>query len=82
MLYYTVRIVLYYTVLYYAILYYTVLYYTVGIGNTAESDYVKSLCKQATGLGYRVAVLNHTGCLDSQQLTGNRIFTYGQWNII
>ena len=53
-------------------------FFFVGISNTAETDYIQLFCKHANDLGYCVAVLNHTGALKNQEITGNRIFTYGK----
>ena len=49
-----------------------------GITNHSECLYIQSLVIQAHDAGYRVAVLNHTGALNSVPLTAPRVFTYGK----
>uniref|UniRef100_A0A2M3ZDX9 Putative alpha/beta hydrolase n=1 Tax=Anopheles braziliensis TaxID=58242 RepID=A0A2M3ZDX9_9DIPT len=48
-----------------------------GIGNSSESVYIRTFVHYAQCHGYRCAVLNHIGVLDSVQVTSTRIFTYG-----
>ncbi|GAB0097292.1 Abhydrolase domain-containing protein 2 [Sergentomyia squamirostris] len=48
-----------------------------GIGNTSESVYIRTFVHYAQCHGYRCAVLNHIGALQSVQVTSTRIFTYG-----
>lgn len=48
-----------------------------GIGNSSESVYIRTFVHYAQYHGYRCAVLNHIGVLDSVQVTSSRIFTYG-----
>lgn len=48
-----------------------------GIGNSSESVYIRTFVHYAQCHGYRCAVLNHIGVLDSVQVTSSRIFTYG-----
>lgn len=49
-----------------------------GITNHSECLYIQSLVLQAHNAGHRVAVLNHTGALNSVPLTAPRVFTYGK----
>jgi hypothetical protein len=49
-----------------------------GIGNTSESVYIRTFVHYAQCHGYRCAVLNHVGALDSVKVTAPRIFTYGK----
>ena len=49
-----------------------------GIGNSSESVYIRTFVHYAQCHGYRCAVLNHIGVLDSVQVTSSRIFTYGK----
>ena len=49
-----------------------------GITNHSECLYIQSLVIQAHTAGHRVAVLNHTGALNSVPLTAPRVFTYGK----
>ncbi|XP_059618666.1 abhydrolase domain-containing protein 2 [Phlebotomus argentipes] len=48
-----------------------------GIGNSSESVYIRTFVHYAQCHGYRCAVLNHIGALQSVQVTSTRIFTYG-----
>ncbi|BET02426.1 alpha/beta hydrolase fold [Nesidiocoris tenuis] len=48
-----------------------------GICNSSESVYVRTFVYYAQCHGYRCAVLNHLGALESVKLTAPRIFTYG-----
>lgn len=48
-----------------------------GIGNTSESVYIRTYVHYSQCHGYRCAVLNHIGALNSVPVTGNRIFSYG-----
>ncbi|XP_037805874.1 abhydrolase domain-containing protein 2 isoform X1 [Lucilia sericata] len=48
-----------------------------GIGNSSESVYIRTFVHYAQCHGYRCAVLNHIGALNSVQVTASRIFTYG-----
>jgi len=48
-----------------------------GIGNSSESVYIRTFVHYAQCHGYRCAVLNHLGVLNSVQVTASRIFTYG-----
>ncbi|XP_063229980.1 abhydrolase domain-containing protein 2 [Bacillus rossius redtenbacheri] len=48
-----------------------------GIGNTSESVYIRTFVHYAQCHGYRCAVLNHVGALQSVPVTAPRIFTYG-----
>lgn len=48
-----------------------------GIGNSSESVYVRTFVHYAQCRGYRCAVLNHLGVLNTVQVTASRIFTYG-----
>nr|CAD7257836.1 unnamed protein product [Timema shepardi] len=48
-----------------------------GIGNTSESVYIRTFVHYAQCHGYRCAVLNHVGALQSIPVTAPRIFTYG-----
>ena len=49
-----------------------------GITNHSECVYIQSFVMQARKVGYRVAVLNHTGALTSVPVTAPRVFTYGK----
>lgn len=49
-----------------------------GIGNTSESVYIRTYVHYSQCHGYRCAVLNHIGALNSVPVTGNRIFSYGK----
>lgn len=49
-----------------------------GIGNSSESVYIRTFVHYAQCHGYRCAVLNHIGALNSVQVTASRIFTYGK----
>nr|CAD7392066.1 unnamed protein product [Timema cristinae] len=49
-----------------------------GIGNTSESVYIRTFVHYAQCHGYRCAVLNHVGALQSIPVTAPRIFTYGE----
>jgi abhydrolase domain-containing protein 2 len=49
-----------------------------GIGNSSESVYIRTFVHYAQCHGYRCAVLNHIGVLDSVQVTSHRIFAYGK----
>lgn len=51
-----------------------------GIGNTSESVYIRTYVHYSQCHGYRCAVLNHIGALNSVPVTGNRIFSYGKIN--
>lgn len=48
-----------------------------GICNTSESVYIRTFVHYAQCHGYRCAVLNHIGALQSVAVTTPRIFTYG-----
>nr|XP_032529566.1 abhydrolase domain-containing protein 2 [Danaus plexippus plexippus] len=48
-----------------------------GIGNTSESVYIRTYVHYSQRHGYRCAVLNHIGALNSVPVTGARIFSYG-----
>ncbi|XP_045511646.1 abhydrolase domain-containing protein 2 [Colias croceus] len=48
-----------------------------GIGNTSESVYIRTYVHYSQRHGYRCAVLNHIGALNSVPVTGTRIFSYG-----
>ncbi|XP_036328056.1 abhydrolase domain-containing protein 2 isoform X1 [Rhagoletis pomonella] len=48
-----------------------------GIGNTSESVYIRTFVHYSQVHGYRCAVLNHIGALNSVQVTSTRIFSYG-----
>ncbi|XP_077285760.1 abhydrolase domain-containing protein 2 [Arctopsyche grandis] len=48
-----------------------------GIGNTSESVYIRTFVHYSQYHGYRCAVLNHIGALNSVHVTASRIFTYG-----
>jgi abhydrolase domain-containing protein 2 len=48
-----------------------------GVGNSSESVYIRTFVHYAQCHGYRIAVLNHIGVIDSIQVTSPRIFTYG-----
>ncbi|KAI8427599.1 hypothetical protein MSG28_002092 [Choristoneura fumiferana] len=48
-----------------------------GIGNTSESVYIRTYVHYSQCHGYRCAVLNHIGALNSVPVTGARIFSYG-----
>lgn len=48
-----------------------------GICNSSESIYVRTFVHHAQRRGFRCAVLNHIGTLNSVPLTSPRIFTYG-----
>lgn len=48
-----------------------------GICNTSESVYIRTFVHYAQCHGYRCAVLNHVGALQSVAVTTPRIFTYG-----
>ncbi|XP_034825503.1 abhydrolase domain-containing protein 2 [Maniola hyperantus] len=48
-----------------------------GIGNTSESVYIRTYVHYSQRHGYRCAVLNHIGALNSVPVTSNRIFSYG-----
>ncbi|XP_063701745.1 abhydrolase domain-containing protein 2 [Culicoides brevitarsis] len=48
-----------------------------GIGNSSESVYIRTFVHYAQCHGFRCAVLNHLGVLNSVQVTSSRIFTYG-----
>lgn len=48
-----------------------------GIGNSSESVYIRTFVHYAQCHGFRCAVLNHLGVLNSVQVTASRIFTYG-----
>ncbi|KAK7096211.1 uro-adherence factor A-like isoform X2 [Littorina saxatilis] len=50
-----------------------------GFGSSSESSYIRALVTHAQSCGYRVAVLNHLGCVFSLRLTAPRIFSYGGW---
>jgi abhydrolase domain-containing protein 2 len=51
-----------------------------GIGNTSESVYIRTFVHWAQCHGYRCAVLNHVGALQSVPVTAPRIFSYGNTN--
>lgn len=53
-----------------------------GVGNSSESVYIRTFVHYAQFHGYRIAVLNHIGVIDSIQVTSPRIFTYGEFFII
>ena len=48
-----------------------------GIANSSESSYIRTFVSYAQTHGFRVAVLNHLGALNSEKLSAPRIFTYG-----
>jgi abhydrolase domain-containing protein 2 len=50
-----------------------------GVGNSSESVYIRTFVHYAQCHGYRIAVLNHIGVIDSIQVTSPRIFTYGEF---
>lgn len=49
-----------------------------GICNSSESVYIRTFVHYSQCHGYRCAVLNHIGALNSVQVTSSRIFTYGE----
>lgn len=49
-----------------------------GVGNSSESVYIRTFVHYAQCHGYRIAVLNHIGVIDTIQVTSPRIFTYGK----
>lgn len=49
-----------------------------GVGNSSESVYIRTFVVYAQIHGYRIAVLNHIGVIDTIQVTSPRIFTYGE----
>ena len=53
-----------------------------GINNTSQSDYIRNFVKHSIDRQYRVAVLNHTGALRDVELSGRRIFTYGNYSTV
>lgn len=53
-----------------------------GIGNSSETDYVRGFTHYAKQNGYRVVVFNHVGALQDEQLTGDRMFTYGTFYVM
>lgn len=50
-----------------------------GVGNSSESVYIRTFVHYAKCHGYRIAVLNHIGVIDTIQVTSPRIFTYGKF---
>jgi len=48
-----------------------------GIGNSSETDYIRTTVNLLQKNGYRCAVLNHLGVLPNVRLTSPRIFSYG-----
>ena len=48
-----------------------------GIGNSSETDYIRSHTAVLQRRGYRVAVQNHLGALRNETLTAPRIFSWG-----
>lgn len=50
----------------------------VGVGNSSESVYIRTFVHYAQCHGYRIAVLNHIGVIDSIKVTSHRIFSYGK----
>jgi len=48
-----------------------------GIGNSSETDYIRTTVNLLQKNGYRCAVLNHLGVLPNVRLTAPRIFSYG-----
>lgn len=50
-----------------------------GVGNSSESVYIRTFVHYAQCHGYRIAVLNHIGVIDTIQVTSPRIFTYGKF---
>jgi len=48
-----------------------------GIGNSSETDYIRTTVNNLQKNGYRCAVLNHLGVLPNVRLTAPRIFSYG-----
>lgn len=48
-----------------------------GIGNSSETDYIRTMVQLLQKSGYRCAVLNHLGVLPNVRLTSPRIFSYG-----
>lgn len=53
-----------------------------GVGNSSESVYIRTFVHYAQIHGYRIAVLNHIGVIDTIQVTSPRIFTYGKFLVI
>lgn len=51
-----------------------------GVGNSSESVYIRTFVHYAQCHGYRIAVLNHIGVIDTIQVTSPRIFTYGKFS--
>lgn len=49
-----------------------------GIGNSSETVYIRTFVHLAQSMGYRCAVLNHIGALNSVEVTSSRIFSYGK----
>jgi hypothetical protein len=47
-----------------------------GIGNSAESGYIRTSVKSLQENGFRVAVLNHLGAIPEIQLTSPRVYRY------
>lgn len=52
-----------------------------GVGNSSESVYIRTFVHYAQCHGYRIAVLNHIGVIDTIQVTSPRIFTYGKFRL-
>ena len=50
-----------------------------GIGNNSETIYVRAFVHHAVTSGYRCAVLNHLGTLETVKLTSPKIFGYGKF---
>jgi abhydrolase domain-containing protein 2 len=53
-----------------------------GVGNSSESVYIRTFVHYAQCHGYRIAVLNHIGVIDTIQVTSPRIFTYGKFSAL
>lgn len=53
-----------------------------GVGNSSESVYIRTFVHYAQCHGYRIAVLNHIGVIDTIQVTSPRIFTYGKHEFV
>lgn len=49
-----------------------------GVGNSSETVYIRTFVHYAQYHGYRIAVLNHIGVINSIQVTSPRVFTYGK----
>lgn len=53
-----------------------------GVGNSSESVYIRTFVHYAQCHGYRIAVLNHIGVIDSIKVTSHRIFSYGECALV